>query len=60
MSSADLGDRMWKCVIVFIRLVSSAKSTAWKRRDALDMSLMYIRKSSGPSTDPCGTPVVSN
>ena len=58
MSSEDLGDRIWKCVIVPIRLVSSTKSTAWKRQDALDM--LYIRNSSGPSTDPCGTPVVSN
>ena len=60
MSSFDFGSFMWKFVMVPIRLVSSAKSTAWKRRDAFEMSFMYIRNSNGPSTEPCGTPVSSD
>ena len=56
MSSSDLGVVMWKWVMVPIRLVLSANNTAWSSRDAFDKSFMYIRKSMGPSTDPCGTP----
>jgi hypothetical protein len=40
--------------------VSSAKTTKCPRLDALEMSLIYIKKSKGPRTDPCGTPYLTN
>ena len=38
------------------RLVSSAKSIGIKKLDTFVKSLIYKRKSKGPSIDPCGTP----
>ena len=40
------------------RFVSSAKKIVDRSLVQLARSLMYIRKSKGPRTDPCGTPHV--
>ena len=37
-------------------LVSSAKGKKNNLFDILGKSLMYIKNSKGPNTDPCGTP----
>ena len=44
--------------IVVNRLVSSANNINLNVLLTLGRSFIYIRKSSGPKTEPCGTPVV--
>jgi hypothetical protein len=41
---------------IYSKFVSPAKCLVVEKRVRLFKSLIYTRKSSGPSTDPCGTP----
>ena len=47
-------------LMLWLRIVSSAKEERWELSLLLAMSLIITRKSRGPSTDTWGTPVMTD